>query len=137
MDDLAGAWSGAYEMTTGSRRSGSIMFELQAGRDTASGTVVMTFESSDPGHATIPDYAHHMRSLRSQALAISFVRLVGAEVTGTLEPYTDPYCGCRLRTTFTGTVRGSVIEGTFVTVHLDSGHTDRGRWKVSRSAGSN
>ena len=44
---LTGTWDGTYEMTTGSRRSGSILFELQAGRDSASGTVVMTYNYMD------------------------------------------------------------------------------------------
>jgi hypothetical protein len=132
MGGLAGKWDGTYEMLSGSRRTGSILFELQAGRDTAVGTVVMTFNQTEAMPGSIQEHHNRVRMMRSEALSISFVRLSHARLTGELEPYIDPYCGCTLRTTFTGSLRGDRIEGTFLTVHLDSRIEDQGKWSVTR-----
>jgi hypothetical protein len=132
MGGLTGKWDGTYEMLSGSRRTGSILFELQAGRDTAAGTVVMTFNQTEalPGVIQEPDY--RVRTMRSETLSISFVRLSDDRLTGELEPYSDPFCGCTLKTTFTGTLRGDRIKGTFLTVHQHSRIEDHGKWSVTR-----
>jgi hypothetical protein len=71
--------------------------------------------------------------LRSgQVLRIAFVRIAGGEVAGTLDPYTDPECKCTVQTTFTGTLRGNTIEGTFVTRGAELPREQAGRWKVTR-----
>jgi hypothetical protein len=64
-------------------------------------------------------------------LRIRFVRVDGGKVSGTLQPYRDPDCGCSVYTTFEGTVEGDVIEGTFVARHAD-GPLFRGTWLVMR-----
>jgi hypothetical protein len=64
-------------------------------------------------------------------LSIAFVRISGGDVTGTLDPYTDPECQCTVQTTFTGKLRGNTIEGTFVT-RGPSAREQAGRWKVTR-----
>lgn len=67
----------------------------------------------------------------SQVLRIAFVRVAGGNVTGTLDPYTDPECQCTVQTTFTGTLRGNTIEGTFVT-RGPLPREQTGRWRVTR-----
>jgi hypothetical protein len=52
-----------------------------------------------------------------------------------MDPYTDPYCGCDLRTTFIGRIRSDQAEGKFVSVHSDGLQTG-GRWRATRMAPS-
>jgi hypothetical protein len=128
---LQGSWNGTYEMTTGSRRTGTIVFDLEAGRDSATGMVVMTYnrESVRPHD----EHAYHHPVPTSEPIAVSFVRLEDGLVSGMLAPYSDPICGCRLKTTFTGALHGSSIQGSFTTLHLDTGTVDHGTWKVVRN----
>ena len=130
---LAGEWEGTYE-SEATGRSGSIVFRLRSGADTAEGDVLM-----------VPRQAHEPNDVAGQRLpapgiggmpeplTIRFVRVAGGEVSGVLDPYRDPECGCKLRTTFRGSLRGDRIEGTFRSEgegihHLPSS----GRWQVSR-----
>jgi hypothetical protein len=133
---LAGEWRGEYETTAGPRRSGSILFRLSAGGDSASGDVLMMAhpdrvqpqvlrEGGDPWSAS-------ERSPQSQLLAITFVQASGGAVTGALAPYADPDCGCTLRTTFTGRLSGNTVDGTFTSLHIGSGEMTGGRWRVTR-----
>jgi hypothetical protein len=134
--ELAGEWEGSY---TGdqSGRVGSIVFRLQAMTDTAEGDVLMTprrvLETNEVDVHRFPTTA---TGTASQRLTIRFVRVSGDEVSGVLDPYRDPDCGCTLSTTFVGILRGDTIEGTFQSNgegihHLPSS----GRWRVTRRHG--
>jgi len=131
---LQGQWYGTYESTE-SQRHGDIAFRLDAGSDTAHGYVVMIPGDEIDRRSGIPEpYPADMESrFRSQGLAISFVHVTAARVFGELEPYRDPECGCQLRTTFTGEMRGDTIEGTYMSQHLQTGHVQRGEWRVVRT----
>lgn len=133
---LEGEWRGDYETTAGPPRFGSILFRLSAGEESAQGDVLMVAhpdrspppelrDSSDPWRerAQIP---------QSQLLSITFVRAAGDAVSGALDPYQDPTCGCTLRTTFTGRISGDVIDGTFTSLHEGTGAMTGGRWRVTR-----
>jgi hypothetical protein len=65
-------------------------------------------------------------------LTIRFVRVGPGRVSGTLDPYADPDCGCTLVTTFEGTVEGDTIEGTFESRSQEHAHENRGTWRVAR-----
>src|SRR5918992_932291 len=110
---LAGEWVGEY---TGSQsgRSGSISLRITAGGDAAHGE---------------REHLAHARS--ADVLRISFVRVAQGEVTGVLEPYIAPDCQCRVTTSFTGSVKGDTIDGTFTT-RGSAGLEQTGRWRVSR-----
>jgi hypothetical protein len=58
----------------------------------------------------------------------------GAGLTGALDPYDDPDCGCVIVTRFWGRVRGDVIEGTFASTNVQTKEVTRGEWKVKRRA---
>lgn len=127
---LAGEWVGEYE-SPAVGRAGSIVFHLDAGRDTAQGDVLMVPRISarsqdDHGAVTRPAPA-------PQVLTIRFVRLDGARVTGALDPYIDPECGCSVVTTFEGAVAGERLRGTFVTRGEPRGPVT-GTWSVERRA---
>jgi hypothetical protein len=132
---LVGNWSGLYSSEeTG--RSGSIMFELASNKDTAYGDVLMV-----PRTNVIPAVpSEHPGMPITQArkpgepLTIRFVRMSGGSVTGTLDPYNDPDCGCRVVTTFAGRFTDSnTIEGTYSTKGTSIGHQpSAGQWKVTR-----
>jgi hypothetical protein len=128
---LAGEWSGEYSSSeTG--RSGSIVFRLKAGTDSATGDVVMsvpTWTRRDvPGEMPPPGGQGPV----PQVLAISFVRVEGGRVSGRLAPYTDPVCGCTLLTLFEGALKGETLEGTYSSRHSATGEVQRGRWAVTR-----
>jgi hypothetical protein len=130
---LVGQWTGEYRSAeTG--RSGSILFTLEAGTDTAHGDIVMV--AREPGMTY--DDAVRMATVRQaahQVLTIRFVRVSAGVVTGTIDPYPDPdpNSGCELLTVFHGTLSGNRISGTFRTNHV--GHDSplqEGTWSVTR-----
>lgn len=136
-DDLAalvGEWSGDYVYDGDSRRAGSIVFRLDAAGDTARGDVLMTLPGSSVGPAVIPPpgEAWVARETAAEILAISFVRTARGTVTGSLDPYTDPDCGCTVVTTFEGRVEPTAIAGTFTARRAESGEVHGGRWTVKR-----
>lgn len=122
---LEGQWLGEYSSAE-SGRSGSIVFTLQPGRDTAQGDVLMTPSTwvSRPS-APEPPYP-------SELLEIRFVQVSGKQVTGQLAPYRDPECGCIVTTIFTGRLKGDVLSGTYRTYHQYGERTVEGRWRVVR-----
>ena len=131
---MAGEWSGEYSSDE-SGRSGSIVFRLTAGTDTATGDVVMSPQfwrrGGAPGDAT----GAFTTPPAPQVLSIRFVGVAGGRVNGRLDPYTDPNCGCTLLTEFEGTLRGNELEGTYSSRHSHTGEVQRGRWKVTRRPG--
>ena len=124
IERLAGRWSGEY-WSVESGRSGSIAFDLTAGQDTASGTVLMI--PADRPHA-------HVEHPPSELIGITFVGIRGGVVEGQLEPYRDPDCGCRLMTRFEGGLRGDTIAGTYTSRHIEGGAITHGQWRVVRYA---
>jgi hypothetical protein len=128
LNPLLGEWHGQYKGSeTG--RSGTIAFTLRAGEANASGNVVMLPQSAGNEAAAV-DPAQAAR----QVLTIHFVRKEGGSVTGTLDPYSDPECGCQVNTTFQGTFTDArTIEGTYTTVPSKPGTgVTTGTWKVTR-----
>ncbi len=127
---LVGEWVGEYSSAE-SGRSGSIVFKLAAGADSAAGDVVMTprgggeplSANEPPGGAARPT---------PQPLRIRFVRLESGAVSGTLEPYRDPELGILLSTVFTGTLDGDQIRGTFTTSGGELSRAQRGEWHATR-----
>ena len=127
---LVGQWDGSYS-SAATGRSGSISFTLTANGDSAFGDVIMIprgfgrpLQAAGAAGAPAPP--------RSSVLSISFVRVAGGRVTGTLAPYADPETGEQLYTTFEGRLRGDAIEGTFTTRSAGGAGTQTGQWKVTR-----
>jgi hypothetical protein len=137
---LVGEWSGEYTSPeTG--RSGSIAFTLQAGKDTAVGSVVMVpralNEPVTPGMGVNrPVVRTSPAQASGELLTIRFVRMEGSQVVGMLDPYRDPDCGCQLTTTFRGAFTDAgTITGTFTSTGSSIGHIpSSGSWTVKRSA---
>lgn len=128
---LSGEWNGTYKTTTGRVRTGHLFFNLRPAKDTAIGYVVMTYPVEP---VTIDPYTYAAPAVQTEQLSIAFVRAVGGRISGQIEPYKDPWCGCLLRTTFVGRLRGDRIEGTFTSRHLDTTLTTSGEWRASRQA---
>lgn len=129
---LVGDWSGDYSSIESGRR-GLISFHLKAGADTAVGDVIM--QSSSDADPSVPNASSRTDALRTthEALSIRFVFVSEHEVSGVLNPYRDPDCGCTLTTTFRGTLKGDVIEGTFHSEGSGMSHIPAdGRWRVKR-----
>ena len=126
---LIGQWSGEYaNPETG--RSGTVDFTLRAGESAAFGEVMMVPTAASSGSATTAGAAGKSRT----PLRISFIRKEGGGVVGTLDPYIDPECNCRVKTTFQGKFSDSAtIEGTFATEALNGGRSPTGgNWRVKR-----
>ncbi len=129
---LTGRWLGSYDSEDGAR-TGTIEFLLQAGSDTATGDVLMIprewgrpLEAYDRPTGIIPDIPP------ARNLSIRFVRVQGDTVSGRLDPYRDPVCGCRLLTTFRGRLKGNSLRGTYQSLHEESGRVVRGDWRMER-----
>jgi hypothetical protein len=129
---LAGEWDGTYEADDGSR-GGSIDFHLQAGKDTATGDVLMV--PSDWGRP-VEAYDRPSGAVAEgtppRTLTIRFVRVQGGQVSGRLDPYRDPSCGCRLLTTFRGNLKGNKLSGTYESHHEETGRDVTGKWRAER-----
>jgi hypothetical protein len=125
LNPLVGEWRGDYT-NPAAGRSGTIAFTLRAGEVSAVGRVVLI-----PGKAdTLATAAAMARSV----INISFMRKEGNKVAGTLDPYIDPTCSCRVTTNFEGSFTDArTIAGTFTTVPSQSGaQITGGTWKVIR-----
>ena len=129
ISQLAGEWYGEYSSVE-SGRSGSIVFKLVAGTDSAMGDVFMT-----------PQWLGRQGDVQAQpmpqptttpALTIRFVRVAGGQVSGALAPYTDPHCDCTLHTTFVGRLQADTLEGTYSSLHEQTRETQKGRWRAVR-----
>ena len=131
MNALAGEWHGEYSSdVTG--RSGSIAFTLNAGADTARGDILMVPRGYDQPLAPVQGRAGEMIRV-PEILTITFVRVMGDQVSGTLAPYLDPECACPLETTFVGSLTSpGVLEGTYTTRGPNLTAPQSGRWKVTR-----
>ncbi|HET7232809.1 MAG TPA: hypothetical protein VFJ16_22555 [Longimicrobium sp.] len=132
---LVGEWAGEYQ-SPATGRGGSIVFHLDAGRDTAEGDVVMVPRGA-PGplrRAIVGEPGAAVPARQPTTLTIRLVRVEGDRVSGQMDPYTDPECACALYTTFEGTVRGGRIEGTFTTRGEPGGAPVTGTWQVERRA---
>lgn len=133
---LAGEWVGEYSsVETG--RSGSIVFHLIAGTDSAHGDVLMNPLGMVPQQPMDPTRAGPAPPpSTAQVLAISFVRIEGGRVSGRLAPYTDPACDCPAHTVFEGRLSGEgasrALEGTYTTRREGAATEQRGRWRVMR-----
>jgi hypothetical protein len=132
IDALVGEWTGEYRsVETG--RSGSILFVLEAGRDTAHGDVVMVARETGMTHDDAMRVATTRRTA-NQVLTIRFVRVTGTTITGTIDPYPSPDCSCQLITVFRGELRGDRIEGSFRTHHSEHETVaQQGTWWATRS----
>ena len=128
---LAGEWQGAYSSgETG--RSGSILFKLRAGADTAEGDVLIDLKRAND-HLIHGADRPTPTAASSPLLTIRFVVVRGNEISGVLDPYPDPDCGCKLTTRFLGVVSADVIEGTFISEGSELHHLPaHGTWRVTR-----
>lgn len=129
IEPLVGEWVGEYTSHE-LGRSGSIVFTLAAGRDTAFGDVLMI-----PANIELPQAAVRSGDPSARApriLKISFVRCEGSQVTGWLDPYPDPDTGEKTSTTFDGMIKGDRLEGTFIAYAEISGTRRSGKWVVQR-----
>ena len=128
IEQLVGEWSGDYFSTETGRR-GSIMFRLEAGKDSAQGDVLLT---PDPGHTAPSKLDEPWWKTSSQVLRISFVRCDVDEVSGWMQPYTDPESGELTHAEFTGYIRHDTLRGRYVALGETSKKRTTGTWTVIR-----
>lgn len=128
---VAGTWDGQYSGVE-SGRSGDISFVVQAGKDTAFGDVMMHVTAGQPVRAVdVESGMHAMHVSSPELLRVTFVRITGGYVQGSLEPYVAPDCKCVVTTVFRGTIKGNRIEGDYVT-RGERGLRQTGAWSVTR-----
>jgi hypothetical protein len=113
---LAGKWEGTYEgAATG--RKGAVSLDLAGGNRVAEGKVLMG-SLSDPQNA--------------RELTITFMKVGGRVLRGSITPYTDPQCNCTVETEFTGTLTGDTISGTFASAPEGKPKQKAGTWTATR-----
>jgi hypothetical protein len=128
---LAGEWQGTYDSPAVGRH-GTITFSLEAGADTAYGDVTMIPRGWNRPLQPAQDPAAAARDAPiPTVLQIRFVRVEDGAVTGTMQPYRDPDCGCSVYTTFTGHVKGDLIDGELLS-RPGHGGSYMGTWQVVR-----
>jgi hypothetical protein len=133
LNPLVGEWRGNYSSAeTG--RTGTIAFTLRAGESSASGNIVMIPRPDSMLTTAEQELVTNVAAPGRSVLKIHFLRKEGGNLSGTLDPYTDPDCGCPVTTTFQGTFKDArTIEGTFSTVPSQPGrNVTGGAWKVTR-----
>jgi hypothetical protein len=113
---LAGTWEGEFEGSE--NQQAKVAFAMNVNRRNAHKASV---------RASVAD------ETKPQPLKVSYVRVRGGEISGTLAPYIDPVCMCTARTTFTGVIFGDVIRGTFVTNMPSVDKKRTGAWSMSRN----
>lgn len=131
---LVGEWAGDYNSKENGR-SGSISFSMASEKDTAYCDVVMTPKVHNVRVTTAerPDLPIVKPEAMVEPLRIRFIRLGEGKVNGTIDPYTDPECDCRVSTTFHGQfVNADTIKGTYVTRGSGLSRAYNGTWKVVR-----
>jgi hypothetical protein len=129
---LTGEWTGEYGSNETSR-SGSIVFRLQSGADSATGDVVMIPSGSRaPLHPMHGDEVAEQNVPASQLLTIRFVRVRDGQVAGELQPYHEPSCDCALHTTFIGRIAADSVTGTYSTSGARGERRTSGWWRVVR-----
>jgi hypothetical protein len=133
VNPLVGEWRGNYSSAqTG--RSGTIAFTLRAGEGSASGNVIMVPRPDSLLTETERDALSNVSAAGRSVLKIHFVRKEGGSLSGTLDTYNDPDCGCPVTTTFQGSFRDArTLEGTFTTVPSTPGRVvSGGTWRATR-----
>ncbi|MGH7724547.1 MAG: hypothetical protein ACREOU_03890 [Candidatus Eiseniibacteriota bacterium] len=130
---IAGEWSGDYRLSDGSRR-GDITFSLAPGDSIASGRVIMRPPTEVEMGSVGETAPTPQPNSTIQPLDVSFVAVDNNVVRGTLQKYVDPDCSCDVQTTFEGTLKGDLIDGTFTIKSLVDGRSRTGRWSVRRQA---
>jgi hypothetical protein len=130
-ESLEGQWDGAYfSQQTG--RTGSILFRLNAGTDSAFGDVVMVPAQEEEIKPPVDLLVPQAKYRNPRLLRISFVQCEPGRVSGRLDPYLDPETGERVVTTFEGRQRGDTFEGTFSSLYPGSGRRVTGEWSAKR-----
>ena len=133
LDALTGEWIGEYHAYSEAGRAGTILFRLEAGQDTVRGDVLMHIAGRETA-PLIPFTTDPWADVaEDQLLEVTFVRAAGGTVYGELGTHQDPICGCLLHTTFSGHVRGNLLEGTYTSEHVNGGDRTTGRFRVVRS----
>lgn len=133
LNPLVGEWRGDYSSAQTGRK-GTIAFTLRAGEASASGNIVMIPRADSLLTPAERELVTNVGAPGRSVLTIHFVRKEGGNLSGTLDPYRDPDCGCPVITTFQGSFRDArTIEGTFSTVPSQPGRSVTGGiWKVTR-----
>lgn len=127
---LSGNWFGEYASPlTG--RSGTIVFALEAGADSAWGRVVMTPSGAAGPVRPWQNPRGAVAMPRPTELSIRFVHIAGGRVSGSLTPYADPATGEPRYTVFEGRMVADTIAGTY-TSRPSVGDPPTGRWRVVR-----
>jgi hypothetical protein len=131
---LSGEWRGEYTMA-GHDRHGLIAFRLKGGVREAAGDVLMIPDRFNWPYTGMPPKdmpPGHAPQTDSQLLSIRFVSAERGTVGGNMAPYWDPDRNCQAFASFTGSVDGDVIAGSFISVCEDGVRTLKGRWRVER-----
>lgn len=130
--DLAGMngfWTGEY-VNSETGKTGTITLTVRSSADSAAGDIVITAHGASPALAA--DIGkHHEHSASPEVLRVTFRRVLGGMVEGTVEDHFSAECRCVVTTVLQATPEKNRIAGAFVTSNA-SGFRQQGRWSVDR-----
>ena len=135
---MVGTWRGSYSTAAGGRR-GLIDFTLAAGDHEAFGDVLMIAAGADERYNPVNDGGRGEgvpEREHSAVLTIRFIRASDGRLMGVMAPYWDPDRRCEATATFHGAIGDGRMDGTFTSLCADGVHALRGRWSVTRTAGT-
>lgn len=132
LQEMVGRWEGTYESEENGRE-GTVQFELTATGDTARGEVLMMPAwTSEQYQGSARGEPRDRRPVREPVrLPIRFVRIQQGQVLGTLDPYIDPDCDCKVTTNFIGSVDGDDARGVFAIRGMKT-WLAMGEWRAQR-----
>ncbi|HUF36829.1 MAG TPA: hypothetical protein VMN37_12815 [Gemmatimonadales bacterium] len=128
---LAGSWAGEFVNLPAGRR-GTIVFTLDAGRDTAHAWVVT--EGAPPPAGCTDAVSSAVRAPADGRTVLRLGRVVvdAGSIAGWLESYRDFELGCPVDTWFEGRLVRDTLRGMFF-AHPEAGDTvRRGTWWAAR-----
>lgn len=129
---IVGKWNGSFK-NNDSQWSGTIVFSMEAGKDTAYGNVIMTPRgSTEPYYLAISGERVTIQPRLDRFLTVSFVRVEGGAISGTLTPYFDPENSQVVTITFYGRIVDDAIVGTYKSSSANVFGERTGTWKVTR-----
>ena len=134
---FAGRWEGIYSSDE-SGRAGTVVFSVRQDGSQARGEIIMVPRGWGKPLGAAAQRPAGERPDLLHALHFRLMRLEGDRVSGTLEPYRDPDCGCDLETSFEGKLSNDVIVGTYRSRALEGEETTgeevmAGIWKVKKT----
>ena len=130
---LAGEWVGSYDFPEHGRR-GSILVTLRAQGDVARGDVLVLLDDPNARY-TAWGGADPWARVPGPTQIFGEVRFTSSEdgrISGSLDSYEEPLCGCTVETRLEGRMQDDRVRGTLY-AHTPASEVLTGVWELERA----